>query len=583
MTLATPADAQRKTRDQILQDAARAQAAGRPEQAVTLLTSVLSERGLANAKRAIILNDRAIAYARIADYQRAFDDFNASARLFPENAALYNNRAAVLISLELHDEAIKDLDRALVLAPRYSSAMSNRAAARLALGQTTRAWRDFRDAMKGDAKNAVALIARAEMYLDAKRPRSAIRDASAALKIDARSPRAYQVRAEAHLSTGDVQAAIEDYSRAIAFAPKVAQGYFERGLAYIRSANAASAERDFSKALALGDERAVVYRERGHAQILLERFQEAEADLTRSLQIEPRAPEAFAYRALMFKKMGNAEAGLAEIRTAEQFSTSNAVVIWARGEIDEALGKDDRAVEHYRAALALDRGLIAATYGLTRLGIGQSKTEAVLANSHSSGWQVFQDGKGFHARNAAVLGEQRIPLEAVDATTPEIVSWAVREAAGRQIGTLVFAQGLMTGATGEKTSERIPVESAVLIDVAARRVLTEVPARFGEQLTTFDYQSAVVKIAAVDGLTETVSLGRTNRPVAAGTSRRRLSSRRSGSRSRSRARTRSAKRVPAWAPWADSRRTQAQRKRTTRRRYRRRRQPRTLFDLLSGG
>ncbi|MEO1265735.1 MAG: hypothetical protein AAFV26_08520, partial [Pseudomonadota bacterium] len=59
-----PAAAQVLTRDQQLREAAKAQAAGDLEKAIGIYSSVLGEAGLPNDRRALILNDRAVARAR---------------------------------------------------------------------------------------------------------------------------------------------------------------------------------------------------------------------------------------------------------------------------------------------------------------------------------------------------------------------------------------------------------------------------------------------------------------------------------------------------------------------------------------
>ncbi|MEL6227912.1 MAG: hypothetical protein AAFR01_12975, partial [Pseudomonadota bacterium] len=209
----------------------------------------------------------------------------------------------------------------------------------------------------------------------------------------------------------------------------------------------------------------------------------------------------------MFKKMGKAELGANEIRAAEQLSSNSAVVLWARGEIAEALGNEDRAVASYEAALALDSGLLPAKLGLTRLGGADSGNRYVVVSSREDGWQVLQKDGNFFARNAGVTSNLIIPLEVVSETTPEIVSWNERTVARRRIGILIFSQGVVSGkmADGEKT-ERIPIEGAVVIDVNGKSQLSSAPARFGEDLTAFAWSEARLTITAVDGIESVVAL-----------------------------------------------------------------------------
>ena len=77
-SLAAPADAALKA-----QDAATALVRGDANQAVTSYTEALKDPALPNDRRATILNDRAVAYARIGQTKLAIDDFNRAAQLFP--------------------------------------------------------------------------------------------------------------------------------------------------------------------------------------------------------------------------------------------------------------------------------------------------------------------------------------------------------------------------------------------------------------------------------------------------------------------------------------------------------------------
>ena len=104
------------------QDAATALVRGDASQAVTGYTDALKDPALPNDRRATILNDRAVAYARLGQTKLAIDDFNRAAQLFPEYAAIYNNRGNLLLALGYPEEAIKDFNRALVLAPGYAAA-----------------------------------------------------------------------------------------------------------------------------------------------------------------------------------------------------------------------------------------------------------------------------------------------------------------------------------------------------------------------------------------------------------------------------------------------------------------------------
>jgi len=96
------------------QDGAAALVRGDTGQAVADYTEALKDTALANDRRATILNDRAVAYARLGQPKLAIDDFNRAAQLFPEYAAIYNNRGSLLLALGYPDEAIKEDRKSVV-------------------------------------------------------------------------------------------------------------------------------------------------------------------------------------------------------------------------------------------------------------------------------------------------------------------------------------------------------------------------------------------------------------------------------------------------------------------------------------
>ena len=95
-------------------EASAALARGSADTAVALFTENLKDANLAPDRRAVLLNDRAVAYSRLGQTRLAIDDFNRAAQLFPEYAALYNNRGNALLAIGQAREAIKDFDRAIL-------------------------------------------------------------------------------------------------------------------------------------------------------------------------------------------------------------------------------------------------------------------------------------------------------------------------------------------------------------------------------------------------------------------------------------------------------------------------------------
>lgn len=533
---------------------------GQLSEAIALYTEALADKRLTNDRKAVILTDRGVVYGRLSEPDKAIADFNEAVTLFPENAATYNNRGAYLVSLGAIDEGIKDFDRALVLAPGYVAAWNNRAAARTKTGHLYAAIDDYTHAVRLAPNLAEPLTGRAHVYLTQARPNAALRDLSRALQNDSRSAVGYRARAEAHMAMQLYKEAAQDLSRAIAFDPVDAKAYLLRGEAYLRSKNADAALKDFSKVVELDPHSADGFRERGNVNVLIDEFDAAEQDFARSLELDPRGATTYAYRALMYKKRDQAELGAQEIKKAVRLAPDNAIVLWAKGEIEEARGLPDEAIESYRKALAGDPELEMAQLGLRRLGQDPAPDTVSLPESSGEGWQVVAQGTRYFAVNDE-YPKLKVPLEMAGTGQPRILGWEEKDGALKGIGLLRFEAGKVAGAV---------TEYVAILDLRGDNVVAIEPQRRGKDVSTWRWEDGQVTVTAVDGLTSVHALRRIVKPPRPET----VSAAR-GDAGRRRARSSG---TPDWVPWGDTHRSGPSRT-TSRRRGRR---PKTLFDLILG-
>lgn len=563
--------AQTASYERTIQQAADVRAKGDLQQAVQLLTSALSESGVANDRRAVALNDRAMIYVQLGDYDKAFEDFNASAELYPENAALYNNRGAVLTTLGLHGEAVKDLDRAIKLAPGYATAYTNRALAEVAEGRLGSALLDFRQAVKLFEDKSEPLLRRAAVNLERNRPNAAMRDIDRAITFDERDAEAYRLRAAAFQALGRADEALDDLSRAIAFAPDDTDALMNRGEAYLKRGDFGAAIADFSKVVSLDENHVEAWRSRGHAHILSNDVETAETDLARALELAPRAAETYAYRALLYKKIGQPDQGQREIQAAEQIEPENAVVLWARGEIEEAVGNIEAAADSYRAALERDSKLKPAELGLSRLGKAPlASEETVLADAGQAGWTIVFRNDRFFVRNASINGIT-VPIEPIDAAEPRVIGWDVRTTDTAEVGILT----VQVGEALARDEKAVALQISALIDLKRNRLLTVAPMRLGEIEGEVDINVDVVTFEAADGLVDRIPL--IERPQVSASA---AAAAAAAARRRTR---RDSNGTPYWAPWANQD-ERAYRRSAARRSYQRRRRskPKSLLNLLFG-
>jgi tetratricopeptide (TPR) repeat protein len=485
-------------------------ARGQADEAVALYTEALEDKTLPNDRRAILLTDRGVARARKQNPKEAIEDFNRAIELYPEYAAVYNNRGNVLLGIGAVREAIKDFDRAIVLAPGYAAAFSNRAGAYARLGQPDPAYLDYSRAISLVPGNAAALTGRGRVNLEASRPQAAIRDLTRAVTADARFSAAYRSRAEAKMQLEKYDEAIEDFSRAIAFEARNVELYVLRGGAYLDAGNGPAAVRDFTTALELNPRNEWAYIMRGFASVKAEGFtEEALNDLARAIELDARSPQAFAYRAWIYRRQ-QPELALKDVERALKLGPQSAEAYWARGEIHEAQGRTDAAVQDLRKALSLKPQFKEPVRALARLGIEARAPAAEVPGAGLDGWRVSTRGRQFVATHPQY--RVNVDIEMMGKGEPRILEWDVKPAPFAGIGVLRFHVGTIEGPRGKEEVEQIAI-----VDVQAGTVAAYETQRRGTKLARLTWDDGTLTIASADGVKEELQLRQRARetPVAA--------------------------------------------------------------------
>jgi tetratricopeptide (TPR) repeat protein len=479
-----------------LSDAAAGHLArGQTAEAINAYSAALADTTLSNDRRATLLNDRGVAYARAGQVKLAIEDFNTAAGLFPEYAAIYNNRGNLLVSLGLLKEAMKDLDRAILLAPGYTSAYNNRAGLFVKLGKYGDAMLDYTRAVQLSPQSAAPLSGRGQVQLQLLRPHAAVRDFSRAVAADGRFAQGYLNRAAAKLMISAYDEAIEDLSRAAAFDVKNPEIYALRGEAYLSLRDIAAAIKDFSQAIAIDSKSVAAYQGRGLAHARADAFDEAFADLNRAIELDPRAARAFAYRAYVYKQTGQVGVGQKDIDTALKLDPRSGDVLWAKAEIEDAQGMTDQAIADAKLALQWKPGMKDALELLQRLDPAADRLD-VVKGAAVEPWRVVRRGGQFEALSDS-FPRLAVPLEMVGEGTPKVTSWERKEAPHDGFGILRFTAGEFETARGAQE-----IEMAALVDLDQQRVVALVPEKQDGKTTKWSFEASRITIAAIDGLTE---------------------------------------------------------------------------------
>ncbi len=545
---------------------------GEAAQAVAAFTDALKDTSLANDRRATLLNDRAVAYARLGQPKLALDDFNQAVQLFAEYPAAYNNRGNLLLSLDNADEAIKDFDRAIVLAPGYAAAFSNRASAAMRLSRHQDAIRDYSKAITLMPASAAPLSGRGLAFLATGKPHAAIRDFSRAVNADARFASAYRNRAEARIAVGQTAEAIEDLSRALAFDATNAEIYVLRGYAYLADANTASSIKDFSRAIELDGKLAAGFQGRGLANSLAEAYDDAYSDLNRAIELAPRSAVSFAYRAFVYKQAGQPDIGAKDLETAAKLDPDNPELLWARAEIAEARGQADTAVQDLRKVLVLKPGWRLAATALQRLGAGTDLSDdREMPGLGFENWRVVVRQNAYFAVSDE-YPKLRVPLEMMGEGRPQLVAFERKPPPHKGYGVLRYAGGIVSGSAGPEVTELVAI-----LDLENATVVSIQPHRLGARVATWTWDDDRVQVASIDGVTDEFQLRST--PVdlvpvaavgaaagAAGAGKKLYGQRSSKS--------------SAWAPWNQELGSVGRQENRQARTGSSRQKPKTLFELL---
>jgi len=478
--------------------------------AVATYSEALKDTGLANDRRATILNDRGVANVRLGETKLALEDYNRAVELFPEYPVAYNNRGNLLLALGQYGEATKDFDRAIVLAPGYAAAYSNRGNAKMKAGKTRDAILDFTKAIELMPASAPPLSGRGLAYLTVGKPHAAIRDFSRAVNADARFASAYRNRAEARMAVGQREEAIEDLSRAVAFDVGNSELYVVRGYAYLLDGNTASAIKDFARAIELDGKSSAAYAGRGLANGVAEAADDAYADLNRAIELDPRSPAAFAFRAFVYKQNSQPDIGAKDVQTAIKLDANAPEALWARGEIEEATGQADTAIADLRRVLQLRPSWRFAADALKRLGAPADDADDKAVPSLDFGkWHVVQRGKDY-AATSDEYPQIRVPLEMTGEGLPKLLDWEVKAPPYANYGILHFSGG------------RVPVkgggfedaELAAIIDIPSAKVIAIEPHKQGNRVATWTWDGDSLLVASVDGATDQYQLRPVNVAVA---------------------------------------------------------------------
>jgi len=186
------------------------------DKAIALYSKALHSGDLNYSNQAVVLNNRASAYANQKKFTLAIDDFNLSLRLRP-NADVFYNRALTFAQNRQYDQSIADYTEAINLAP----------------------------------KRANFYLSRGAVYALMQKYKDSIADFTKAIDLNSRNADAYNLRGIAFSRDGQNDLALSDFSTAIKLKPEFSKAYWNRGFHYFVQGQLIDAERNLNQAYQL--------------------------------------------------------------------------------------------------------------------------------------------------------------------------------------------------------------------------------------------------------------------------------------------------------------------------------------------
>ena len=306
---AAPAMAQDDGTATCLNDGAAAQAR------VDACARMLEASGWTGEQRAYIHTRRGDAYVELYDYDRAVAEYDRAIRFDRNHANAWVGRGNIAFDWAKYDEAVQAYSEALLIEPDHVMALTSRGVAYAHLGQMSKGLADLDRAVRLDPGDPRPWTFRAENHRVRGDFPKALADINEALRLDPRLTVALLTRADIHFSMGNHQLALADNDEAVRLDPGV-YSYSSRCLNRALAGQLATARADCEAALKLRPNDPGTLEWLGVVHLLAGNYREALATFEAQLAAAPHMSTGLYGRGLAREKLGQAEAGRADMAEA---------------------------------------------------------------------------------------------------------------------------------------------------------------------------------------------------------------------------------------------------------------------------
>lgn len=341
--------------------------------------------------------EQGVEKSRNQDAAAAWQAFNKSIQLNPNNPESFYRRANANYDLKKYQEAIADYSQAIALNPKYVQAYFNRGLARHDFNDKRGAIEDYTQVLMLDPNDTDTYYERGVTYLELQDYKTAIGDFTEvirlqpnlvkayhsrglaragssdlqgaigdyteAIKLDAQNVDAFYSRGRARFHLGDYQGALADYSQVIAIDPKSGDAYANRCSTQLNLGAHQAAIDDCTLAMELNDRDAVPYNNRCIAYLNLKDYAKAIADCTQAMTLNPKDYHAFSNRGLARNGGGDSQGAIADFTAAIGLNPNDAEAYANRAKIYQQLNNYNSAIADYVQAIRINPNYAGAYYG----------------------------------------------------------------------------------------------------------------------------------------------------------------------------------------------------------------------------
>ncbi|MBP6003853.1 MAG: tetratricopeptide repeat protein [Pyrinomonadaceae bacterium] len=259
------------------------------------------------------------------DFKCQLDSRMKALQADPKDPENYYNLGIVFQRSGAHAQAVESFSMYIMipgLKPEFvADGYNNRGISQRALKKPDLAYADYTKAIELNPKKPEYLVNRANASVDMKKVDLSMTDYAQAIKVDPAYGQAYAQRGLLYANQGRVDDAMRDFAKSIEVSPTYAEPYYNRGTIYSGKKEFAKAIPDYEKYVSLISDPVYLsdgYMNLGIAQFYTGNPQRAVDAFTRVIEFQPKWPDGYRARAMVYREMKKIDLAEADERRASE-------------------------------------------------------------------------------------------------------------------------------------------------------------------------------------------------------------------------------------------------------------------------